>query len=373
MSYSEKKYKIYKKLNSLFNKFFGYKVQYPVMLNDKNIDEYCKSNKIQLTTTYNSIHLSNTVAINLATDKWSIVNPIVEQDYTYILEIKDSNYYLSNHYLFNINHQPIADDRIVFDRSLISQQYLPKRVKFLNGIICYLSNHWVENYYHWLQFALPLLQYYQNVIALTEIDYFYIGDTKLRRFHIETLELFGIPPKKIVNYPCTSKHILFAFPYINSKCGDFIFRSYDDIEFIRKAVWSNTGKLVETIQQRRKIYIKRGAVKSRKLINEQEVESLLRQYGFFCTSMDNLSFLDQAFLFYNADCIIGVHGAALANLMFAKSGTTVIEIFPENYKELSHFCTSYYRELVYYYLIAESRDYDLEVDINVLEHHLQLL
>lgn len=45
----------------------------------------------------------------------------------------------------------------------------------------------------------------------------------------------------------------------------------------------------------------------------------------------NLSFLEQASVLKHADIIIGAHGAALSNIVFARQGTTLIEILPFAY------------------------------------------
>ena len=44
--------------------------------------------------------------------------------------------------------------------------------------------------------------------------------------------------------------------------------------------------------------------------------------------MDGMSVSEQAQLFANAEAVVGVHGAALTNLVFAAPGTRVVEIFP---------------------------------------------
>ena len=43
-------------------------------------------------------------------------------------------------------------------------------------------------------------------------------------------------------------------------------------------------------------------------------------------SLADIKFTDQIDLFYNAECIVGLHGAGFANLVFCKSGTKVVEL-----------------------------------------------
>ena len=46
--------------------------------------------------------------------------------------------------------------------------------------------------------------------------------------------------------------------------------------------------------------------------------------------MSNFSFADQVVLFNNAKEIIGLHGAAFANLVFCKPKTKIIEMRPDS-------------------------------------------
>ena len=48
----------------------------------------------------------------------------------------------------------------------------------------------------------------------------------------------------------------------------------------------------------------------------------------FFIILEKLPFVEQLKYFYNADLVIGTHGAGLCNLMFCKKHTTVIEILP---------------------------------------------
>lgn len=75
-----------------------------------------------------------------------------------------------------------------------------------------------------------------------------------------------------------------------------------------------------------KIYISRKNRGVRALMNEMEVENCLIESGFEILNFDNLSFWDQIALMHNADCLLGVHGAGLANCIFMQKGSFLIEL-----------------------------------------------
>lgn len=67
--------------------------------------------------------------------------------------------------------------------------------------------------------------------------------------------------------------------------------------------------------------------KGRRIRNEIQLAEALKSFGFESVVMEHLSIQDQINMFANATSIVAPHGAALANLVFAKS-TTVLELFP---------------------------------------------
>ena len=66
------------------------------------------------------------------------------------------------------------------------------------------------------------------------------------------------------------------------------------------------------------------------MLNEEEVFALLEPLGFEAITMDGRSIGEQAALFASAAVIVATHGAALANLVFSRPGTTVIELMGTN-------------------------------------------
>ena len=65
----------------------------------------------------------------------------------------------------------------------------------------------------------------------------------------------------------------------------------------------------------------------RRVVNEQDLLPVLREFGFEVIETERLSFHEQIQLFSHAEAVVGPHGAGLANLCFAPEGCKVLEFF----------------------------------------------
>jgi hypothetical protein len=77
------------------------------------------------------------------------------------------------------------------------------------------------------------------------------------------------------------------------------------------------------------LYIRRGVAR-RRVLNEQNVFAVLEPAGFTAVTLGGRPVCEQAALFANAEVVVASHGAALANLVFCRPGTTVIELLGPN-------------------------------------------
>lgn len=89
----------------------------------------------------------------------------------------------------------------------------------------------------------------------------------------------------------------------------------------------------------RRILVSRQGARRRVEENWDELESSLSRYGFESVRLEDLSLADQIETLYDAEALVGVHGAGLTNMVFATPGLRVLEIFP-----------SYFVAPHYYYL-----------------------
>jgi capsular polysaccharide biosynthesis protein len=78
-----------------------------------------------------------------------------------------------------------------------------------------------------------------------------------------------------------------------------------------------------------KVFISRKGTRS--LINESEVEQTLQAYGFKKYYFEDIPISEQWSVARNAKVIVGMHGAALSNLVFNSNKVKLIELFHPGY------------------------------------------
>jgi capsular polysaccharide biosynthesis protein len=125
------------------------------------------------------------------------------------------------------------------------------------------------------------------------------------------------------------------------------------------------------------IFISRKKASRRKITNNDEVESLLFNYGFQSVCLEDYSFLEQVSIMKHAKQVLGLHGAGLANAIFMEKGGALIELSPTitNKKD---FRIPFWRlanaiESQYYILFCETDNKESNIYDNNLTIHLSNL
>ena len=131
-----------------------------------------------------------------------------------------------------------------------------------------------------------------------------------------------------------------------------------------------------------RIYISRNDAPARKVVNEDEVISCLKEFEFEIINLTQHSFLEQARLFSEASFIVASHGAGLANLVFCKSGTQIIEIFPPRWMPPCFMALASSTECVYQHIVGEEGEItgnrdpqrnDITAPVDILRQRLKNL
>lgn len=213
----------------------------------------------------------------------------------------------------------------------------PKFIKKISGTTLVLtqgaSGHF--NYAHWLFDIIPKLIMCSQVYDLKKIDFFYFS--KLNSFQKEILKLMRIKTEKFID----------SNNYRHIKCDKLL--SVTHPNYFKKTIFFAHSNLpvwiVEVLKKKfivknskklsyEKVFIDRSdSINSHcKLINNDEVIKFLKKKGYKILQLSKIKFIDQISIFKNCKKIIAPHGAGLANIVFCRRKTNILEIITKNIK-----------------------------------------
>ena len=276
-----------------------------------------------------------------------IFNTTLDENYTYkIFQIKncriytdtvtDTAFIIDNKIINGPSFQHRNPKNAEVSENIVFQKGTPKLKKKLSGAVFSLltGGGGNANYWHWLFDVLPRIKIANKILDYKKIDKFLVPSIK-KKFQIQSLDLLNIEKKKILTsnkfrHISTSSLIVTDHPYVLMNNPSIEIQQMQSwiIEWLRNSflVKSNISKsVIKKIYLERNNFDNKNKIK-RKITNEEEIKSTLLKKDFYAINPEILSFSEQINLFSNADFIIGLHGAAFANIVFSKKNTKILEI-----------------------------------------------
>lgn len=185
-----------------------------------------------------------------------------------------------------------------------------------------LSLFWWPNFYHWHCDVLPRLWWaLPKLSAETKI----ILPPNLTAWQRCSLELLGLPPERCASFsgrrPWRVERLVHASPL--AMTGDL---EPQTLRALRDALQKKFGGNPARPGSR-KLYLTRKTARARGVVNEAELLPLLAARGFEAVDCGALDYAAQIKLFSEAGVVVGPHGAAFTNLLWAAPGTRMLEIF----------------------------------------------
>ena len=184
------------------------------------------------------------------------------------------------------------------------------------------------NYWHWILEVLPKIALLEKLKLKKEIDLFLFPSLN-KNFQSESLDLLKIPKKKRLsadklNHIYARKFFSCDHPFIKkNQIKEDTNIPYWLINWLKK-------KFLKKVKRKSpiNIYIDRSdsQIQNRKIINENEIKEHLIKKKFKFIKLSDYSFKKQIELFFNAKCVIGLHGAGFVNIVFCKKGTKIVEL-----------------------------------------------
>jgi capsular polysaccharide biosynthesis protein len=183
------------------------------------------------------------------------------------------------------------------------------------------------NYCHFLFEGLPRLRILERCGLGKEVPVY--ANAK-KPFQRELLPLFGVPPERLIaahEHPLLQAERLWVPTYPGYQ-GKF---TREAIDYLRATVLARLEAQSPLRPAGRKIYISRRDSTSRRILNEAEIETRLQALGFECLCLGGMPVLEQLRAFAEARVVVAAHGASLTNIAFSSAGSSMVEIFPEDF------------------------------------------
>jgi len=298
-------------------------------------------------------------------------------------KLENGRFHLNPHAVISSNDKLIFSESCCYgmnpDEHWIFNQIRLSKCTKLQGQAFMLGGR--ANYWHLLSEELPALYRLQkNGITINDFKHLIIHQSRYE-FQDQIYDLFDIPKSRFIElsrYPHLQADQLFCFSPIYQPDIEALTWVRDHmLSFVKNKVLAD-----------RRLFIDRESSSSKRIVNQNELMEILIKYDFEIFKPEDHSVLEQISTFRNSNFIIGAHGAALANLMFCKPQTNVIEIRSKfhNGSFSAPYVYMWYKELndlKYSVLpsnIKESKslkgrsqmDSDFMVDIQQLERLIQL-
>jgi hypothetical protein len=171
------------------------------------------------------------------------------------------------------------------------------------------------NYFHWWVDALPRLA----VAEAAGVRRFrVIVPDRMEDWQRESLERLGVPSDRWEPFGDDHWRVeSLLFPSLLGYSGMVRPWAADWLRRNLGVTKSSAGK--------RRIYLRRAKAGYRRVANEAELLPILKSYKFEMHETQGMPLADQIKLFSGAECVVSIHGAGLANLLFAPPRTKVIE------------------------------------------------
>jgi hypothetical protein len=207
------------------------------------------------------------------------------------------------------------------------------------------------NYFHWWTDILPRLA----VAEAAEIrTYQVIVPKEMEDWQRESLERLGVTAGR--QEPFGDDHWQMESLLLPSLLGYSGMTRPWSAEWLRRRIG-----LPRPAARRKRIYLQRPAAGFRRVSNESELLPILEKFNFEIHQTLGMPLAEQMKLFSGADCVVSIHGAGLANLLFAPPGAKVLEFM----SPLPEYANSCYYSLcaaaghTYGYILGEHNPADL--------------
>jgi hypothetical protein len=230
--------------------------------------------------------------------------------------------------------------------------YFTKPVKFPGTVFTALTGGGgVHNYGHWLIDVLPCLYLLKESGWFETIDWFLVPNIE-HDYQRDSLKMLGIDLNKVINGSLYTHIEADAIIASTAPRGERSFIIPAWITQLHRKYFV-TEQVLDKKTYPELVYISRKDSLLRRIVNEDEVEAILREYGFEIVVSSQLSFIEKINLFNKARIIVSASSAGLGSLFFAAEKAKVLEIFSQGFVHTHYYNIAQSVGMDYHFLVCE--------------------
>lgn len=272
---------------------------------------------------------------------------------------------------------PPKQQRLKSRLKFLGRNYLRRKTIEVSNHCVWFVNNWSYNYFHWMTDSIPRL--FAASALLPDVPVLLPSRYERTQYVQSSLRAFGRMDLQFV-----PEHQVFLLRTLLLPTETAVTGNYNDdlMKRLRRLYVNYYCDHAPSVRRwGDKIYVSRGKARRRRIVNEDGVIALLKDYGFETVYFEDLSFDEQAIISLHTKYLISNHGAGLTNMLFMREGSSVLELrLAGDTHSNCYFSLASALGLNYLYQTCRSRDdtedahtADLIVDFRMLRANIELM
>lgn len=254
-------------------------------------------------------------------------------------------------------------------------RYRSRERSKLAGKTAVLTTAGANTYFHWMVDIIPRFHLLQRAGMANDVDHFIVPPLEYD-FQKQALALAGIDITKCKSISENQQYetdYLFVptLPSLLGMVSPWVSRYLNS--------WSDTSKGSSGTR----LYVGRKGHSRRGFTNEAAIQELVKGYGFQVFYPEDHSLAEQINIYQGSQVVVAPHGSGLANTVFCRKGTQVVDMMPANFVVPVFFSIARALDLNYHYLADnvsladqyqyywENNDESMTFPLNLLDQTLQ--
>ena len=271
-------------------------------------------------------------------------------------------------------HRPFTSPHIIHssdDGRLLLE--VPERQLRVEAPCLYIGA--ANDYFDWVFDCITRLWAYQQRPVCKELPL--LVQTGLTRWHYELLMLLGYGEARLIKIANDSLAHCDGL-FVASLSAPLNFVAPFALEHLRRKIRMTVATKADGP---RRIFLTRQNLSKRKLANFQEIGPILDRYGFYAVPAESLRLREVIEMIQGADIVLGMEGAAMANVFMAPAHARIAMLTAEEVQDDRYYGPSCALGQEFAFLqcqpVFESNprlaDCDLRLDPEIMEEYLSKL